>query len=159
MGSSAKTGKFLCEGHRSTFFIKVPFKIGHPHLHIKCSLYVCSRGQGSQIFKCNSIILIPSKVIAYLVILLSTCDPRGHHIVPMSSLSSPYHPHHPHVVPIVPTRSPCGSYTAHGCGLHCLHPMWSTHCPHCPHVVPVIPTSSPCHQEGPYIISNPSDSC
>ena len=33
--------------------IKVPFGIGNPHLHIKPSLYVCRRIQGSQIFKQN----------------------------------------------------------------------------------------------------------
>ena len=40
--------------------IKMPFEMGHPHLHIKSSLYVCWRAQGSQIFKQNSIILIHS---------------------------------------------------------------------------------------------------
>ena len=56
MGSSAKAGKFLLEGHRSTFWvknIKVPFGIEHPHLHNKPSLYVCRRVQGYQIFKQN----------------------------------------------------------------------------------------------------------
>ena len=51
-----KQEKILLEGHSSTFWvkkIKVPFGIGHPHLHIKPSLYVCRRVQGSQIFKQN----------------------------------------------------------------------------------------------------------
>ena len=30
MGSSAKTGKKIFEGHWSTFWIKMPFGIGHP---------------------------------------------------------------------------------------------------------------------------------
>ena len=30
MGSSAKTGKKIFEGHRSSFWIKMPFGIGHP---------------------------------------------------------------------------------------------------------------------------------
>ena len=30
MGSSAKTGKKFFEGHRSTFWIKMTFGIGHP---------------------------------------------------------------------------------------------------------------------------------
>ena len=74
MGSSAKRGKFLIRGsqeQKHTFLvqnIKVPFGIGHPHLHIKCSLYVCRRVQRSQIFKQNWIILIRSSFIAYLVI-------------------------------------------------------------------------------------------
>ena len=48
--------------------MKVPFGIGHPHLHIKPSLYVCRRVQGSQIFKQNWIILICSRVIVILPI-------------------------------------------------------------------------------------------
>ena len=48
---------------------KVPFGIGHPpHLHIKPSLYVCRRVQGSQIFKQNLIISIRSRVIVILPI-------------------------------------------------------------------------------------------
>ena len=50
--------------------IKVPFGIGHPPLHIKPSLYVCRRVQGSQIFKPNSIISIHSRVIVILLILV-----------------------------------------------------------------------------------------
>ena len=55
-----KQEKILSEGHRSNkdkkFWvqnIKVPFGIGHPHLHIKSSLYVCRSVQGSEIFKQN----------------------------------------------------------------------------------------------------------
>ena len=77
MGSSAKTGKKFFEGHRSTFCIKVPFGIGHSYLHIKCSLYVCSRVQGSQIFKRNSIILFHSKVIVILPIWVSSARGGG----------------------------------------------------------------------------------
>ena len=74
MGSSAKTGKFFIRGsqerkrctflgpkHKSAIWDRTP-----PHLHIKCSLYVCSRVQGSQIFKRNSIILIHSRFIEFL---------------------------------------------------------------------------------------------
>ena len=107
-----------------------------PHLHINCSVHVWGRVQGSQIFKQNSIILICSKVMAFLVILLSPWSPRcprRPHVIPMSSLchphvipvSSPLSPHCPHS----PRRSPCGP---HGCGLcgllRCLrglHPMLS----------------------------------
>ena len=151
MGSSAKTGKKIFRGsqehflHKSTIWDRTP-----PHLHIKC-LHVCRRVQGSQIFKRNSIISIHSKVMAFLVILLSPCGPRGPHIVPViptSSLSSPCCPHCPHVIPIASRRSPCGP---HGCGLRGLHPMlsplspWS---PHCPHIIPTLSRRS-------YIIPNP----
>ena len=47
-----KQENFLSEGHRSKRH-KSAFGIGHPNLHIKSSLYVCKRVQGSQIFKQN----------------------------------------------------------------------------------------------------------
>ena len=153
MGSSAKTGKKIFRGsqehflHKSAIWDRTP-----PHLHIKCSLHVCGRVQGSQIFKQNSIILMHSKVIAFLVISLSPWS--------MWSPSSPHHLCHPHIISIAPRRSPCGP---HGCGLHGLHPMlspwspWSPRHPHGPHIVPVIPTSSPHCLKGPHIISNPPD--
>ena len=56
---------------------KVPFGIGHPQLHIKSSLYVCRRVQGSQIFKQNWIILIHSRVIVILPIWVSSAWGRG----------------------------------------------------------------------------------
>ena len=63
------------EGHRSTSLCqkhKSAIWIGHPHLHIKPSLYVCRRVQGSQIFKQNWIILIRSRVIVILLIWVSS---------------------------------------------------------------------------------------
>ena len=132
MESSAKIGKKIFEGHWSTFWIKMPFGIGHPHLHINCILHVWGRVQGSQIFKRNSIISICSKVMAFLVILLSPWSPRcprGPHVIPVIPMSSPCHPH---IVPIAPRRSPCG-----------LHDLWSPLSP--PYVVPVVPMSSPHH--------------
>ena len=75
MGSSAKTGKNFYWRVTGALFciknIKVPFIIGHPHLHIKSSLYVCRRVQGSQIFKQNWITLICSRVILILAIWVS----------------------------------------------------------------------------------------
>ena len=138
-----------------------------PNLHINCSLHVWGRVQGSQIFKQNSIILIRSKVMAFLVILWSPRRPRHPHVIPVSprhphiitvlSLSSPHHPHSPQKVP-------CGP---HGCGLSgllcCLrglHPMlspWSPCRPRRPHIVPVLCPSSPHHLEGPHIIPNNPD--
>ena len=147
MGSSAKPGKIFFRGSPEHFLHKnAIWDRTTPHLHIKCSLHVCGGVQGSQIFKWNSIILIRSKVMAFLVILLSPWSPhcpRGPQVIPTSSLC---HPHHPYIVPIAPRRSLCGP---HGCGLrglHGLHPMLSPCCPHCPHgphVIPVVPTSSP----------------
>ena len=133
--------------HKSAIWDRTP-----PHLHIKCSLHVCRRVQGSQIFKWNSIILIHSKVMAFLVISLS---PHGPHVIPMSSPSSECHPHVVPIVPIAPRRSPCGP---HGCGLCGLHPMLSPWSPRCPCHLNVIPMSSPHHLEGPHIIPNPPDS-
>ena len=153
MGSSAKQENFVFEGHWSIFWIKMQFGIRHPpNLYINCSLHVWGRGQGSVIFKRNSIILIRSKVMAFLVILLS---PHCPYVVPIVPTSSPCRPHHPHVVPIAPRRSQCG---LHGCGLRglrCLHPMlspWPPYCPRCPHVIPVIPTSSQCCPCHPHIV-------
>ena len=81
MGSSAKTGKFFIGGSQEHLFcvknIKVPFGIGHPpYLHIKPSLYMCRRVQGSQIFKHNWIISIRSRVILILPIWIS-CGSGG----------------------------------------------------------------------------------
>ena len=113
MGSSVKTEKNFFEGHRSTFWIKMQFGIGHPHLHINCSLHVWGRAQGSQIFKRNSIISICSKVMAFLVILLSPCGPRRPRIIPVIPMSSPCHPRHPHVVPTLSPSSPSSSCCPH----------------------------------------------
>ena len=76
MESSAKTGKFFIRcsqewkrctfwgpKHKSAIWDRTP-----PHLHIKPSLYVCRRVQGSQIFKQNWIISIGSRVIVILPI-------------------------------------------------------------------------------------------
>ena len=140
--------KFFFEGHRSTFCIKMPFGIGHPHLHIKCSLHVCRRVQGSQIFRQNSIISIRSKVMAFLVISLSlwsTDCPRGPHIVPVIMvvpMLSLCHPHHPHIIPIAPRRSHVVSMAV----VSVVSMVSTPCCPRCPrglHVMPVVPTSSP----------------
>ena len=131
-------------GHRSSFSIKLSFGIGHPHLFIKCSVYVWGRAQGSQIFKQNSIISIHSKVMAFLVILLSPWSPHG--------------PHHPHVVPIIPASSPLSPHHPHSPQKVPIIPVVPTHVVP---IVPVTPTSFllyPHHQEGPQIIPNPPHS-
>ena len=119
------------------------------HLHIKYSLHMCERVQGSQIFKWNSIISIHSKVIAFLVISLS---PHGPHIVPVIPTSSPHYPRHPHVIPIAPRRSPCGPHGCGLCGLRGLHPMLSL-CsprhPRHPHTISTLFRRSPHHPQPP----------
>ena len=173
MGSSAKTGKKIFRGSPEHFLDKnAIWDRTPPHLHINCSLHVWGRLQGSQIFKRNSIISIRSKVMAFLVILLSPhgpCCPRVIPVVPTSSPSCPRHPcrpHSPQKVPmwspwsvvsprrprrlhVVPTSSP--SSPRHPRHPRCPQkvPMWSpwsvvsTCCPRCLHVVPVIPMSFP----------------
>ena len=124
MGSSAKTGKFCFRGSQEHFLDKNSiWDRTPPDLHINCTLHVWVRVQGSQIFKRNSIISIRSKVMAFLVILLSPLSlssprcPCCPHIIPVSSPSSPHHPHSlqkvpmwspPHVVPIIPVVPMCG---------------------------------------------------
>ena len=120
------------------FSFQLWFQRDTPHLHIKSTLYVCRRVQGSQIFKQNWIISIHSKVIAFLVILLS---PHGLHIPVVPMLS----PHCPHIV---------STWSPHPCGPHIV----STLSPRCPHIITVIPISSyhwhcPHH---PHIISTPT---
>ena len=168
MGSSAKTGKKIFRRSPEHFLDKnAIWDRTTPHLHINCSLHVCGKVQGSQIFKRNSIISIRSKVMAFLVILLSPWSPRCPrcpHVVPVIPMSSLCHPRHPHIIPIAPRRSPCGP---HGCGLRgllcCLrgfHPMlspWSPCRPRHPHIVLVSPLSSPHHLDGHHIIPNHSD--
>ena len=140
MGSSAKTEKKFFRGSPEHFLDKNAIWDGTPpHLHINCSLHVWGRAQGSKIVKRNSIISIRSKVMAFLVILLSPCGPhrpRRPHVVPVSSLCRPHCPH------VIPTSLPHRPQKV---------PMWSpwsvvsTCCPCRPHhpcVVPIIPTSS-----------------
>ena len=67
---------FLLEGHRSTSLHQkhksaICDRTPPPHLHIKPSLYVCRKVQGSQIFKQNWIISIRSRVIVILPIWVS----------------------------------------------------------------------------------------
>ena len=174
MGSSAKTGKNFFRGSPEHFLDKNAIWDRTPPTYTSIAVYMCGGAQGSQIFKRNSIISIRSKVMAFLVILLSPRGPCRPRVVPVSS---PHRPRCPHVVPIAPRRSPCG---LHGlvstCCPHrplvptlspssscCPHspqkvPMWSpwsvvsTCCPCHPHVIPIIPTSSrrsPHHPQPP----------
>ena len=140
MGSSAKAGKKIVRESQEQFLDKtVIWDRTPPQLYINCSVYVWGRAQGSQIFKWNSIILIHSKVMAFLVISLSPHGP----VVPTSSLLSPHHPHCPH---IIPTSSPSSPHHLHRpqkvpMWSPWLWSPWSLWSP--PYVVPVVPTSSP----------------
>ena len=71
-----KQENFLLEGHRSTSLRQkhksAIWNRTSPHLHIKPSLYVCRKVQGSQIFKQNWIISIRSRVIVILPIWVSS---------------------------------------------------------------------------------------
>ena len=152
MGSSAKTGKKIFYGSQEQFLDKMfIWDRTPPHLYIKCSVYVWGRAQGSQIFKRNSIISIRSKVMAFLVILLSPWSPRcprGPHVVPViptSSLSSPCHPHSPQKVPMWSPLSPSSLSPLSPC---CLHPCCPRH-PHRPHVIPTSSRRSPDHSQPP----------
>ena len=176
-----KQEKKFFEGHRSTFWIKRPFGIGHPppthQLQSTCM------GEGSRVpnlqtefnyldtFKSYGIF---SDFVVPTWSLMSSHHPRHPPVIPTLS------PSHPHVIPVVPRRSLCGLHglwSPHVVPMSSPHrprcpchpqkvPMWSpwsvvsTCCLHCPHIVPVIPMSSPSsphHQEGPYIIPNPPD--
>ena len=116
MGSSAKTGKKFFEDHRSTFWIKMQFGIGHPpptyQLQSTCV------GEGSRVpnLQMEFNYLDPFKSYGIF----------SYFVVPMVPTLSPYHPRHPHIIPIAPRRSPW------------LWSRWSL-----PHVVPVVPTLSP----------------
>ena len=142
MGSSAKTGKIFFQGSPEHFLDKnAIWDRTPPHLHINCSLHVWGRLQGSQIFKRNSIISIRSKVMAFLVILLSPhgpCCPSVVPVIPTSSPRCPRHPRHPHSPQKVPMWSPWSVVS----------PCRPCH-PRRPHIIPVVPTSSPSSPSSP----------
>ena len=132
MGSSAKQEKFFFEGHWSTFWIKMPFGIGHPPpTHQLQSTCV---GEGSRVPNLQTEFNYLDSFKSYGIF--------SDFVVPVVPTSSLCHPRHPHVVPIAPRRSPCG-----------LHDLWSLLSPWSPpHVVPVVPMSSPCHPHHPHVI-------
>ena len=151
MGSSAKKGKKIFRGSPEHFLDKnAIWDRTPPHLHINCSLHVWRRAQGSQIFKWNSIISIRSKVMAFLVILLSPRGPSGPRIVPVIPTSSPHRPRHLHVIPIISTSSPHHPHRPQKV------PMWSpwsvvsTCCLRHPHIVPVIPVVPTSSRRSPH---------
>ena len=109
MGSSAKTGNFFFEGHRSFFCIKMPFGIGHPPpTHQLQSTCVW---EGSRVPNLQTEFNYLDSFKSYGIF--------SDFVVPVVPTLSPCHPH---IVPIAPRRSPCGPP---GCGLHGLNPMLS----------------------------------
>ena len=151
-----KQEKKFSTGHRSSFWIKLSFGIGHPPPI--CQMQCICVGEGSRVpnlqTEFNYLDLFKSYGIFSDFVVP---------VVPALSPSSLCHPHCPHVIPV---SSPCCPHSPQKV------PMWSpwsvvsvvsTHCPHpcCPchpHVIPVIPTPSPHCLEGPQIIPNPRDS-
>ena len=107
--SSAKTGKFRFRGSPEHFLDKNAIWDRTPPTYTSIAVYMCGGVQGSQIFKQNSIISIRSKVMLFLVILLSPWSPhcpRHPHVVLVIPTSSPLSLCCPHVIPIIPTSSP-----------------------------------------------------
>ena len=158
MGSSAKQEKIFSRVTEHFLDKNAIWDRTPPNLHINCSLHVWGRAQGSQIFKRNSIISIRSKVMAFLVILLSPHGPRGPRVVPVVPASSPSSPRCPCYLHVISTSSPSSQSSPEGphvvsmvCGLQMLSP--SSPCrPRHPHIVSVVPTSSrrsPHHPQPP----------
>ena len=139
-------------GHRSTFWIKMQFGIGHPPpTHQLQSTCV---GEGSRVPNLQMEFNYLDSFKSYGIF--------SDFVVPMWSPSSLSSPRHPRVISIIPTSFPCHSHHP-----HCPQkvPMWSpwsvvSTCPRRPHIVPVIPVlslSSPHHLEGHHIMPNPPD--
>ena len=159
MGSSAKTGKKFSVGHRSSFWIKLSFGIGHPPSYTSTAVYMCGGGfKGPK--SSNRIQLSRFIQKAFLVISLCPWSPWSphcpchHHIVPVIPMSSPCHPHHPHIIPIAPE----GPHVVPIAVVSVVSTLCCPHCPCGPHVIPVVSTSSPsspCHVEDSHIIPNP----
>ena len=116
------------EGHQSTFWIKMPFAIGHPPpTHQFQSTCV---GEGSRVPNLQMEFNYLDSFKSYGIFSDFVVP-----VVPMLSPSSPCCPRHPHIIPIAPRRSPW---------------LWSPWSP--PHVVPVIPTLSPLSPRHPHVI-------
>ena len=85
MESTAKIGNFFYYRVTGALFwvqnIKCYLVQDTPHLHIKPSVYVCRKVQGSQIFKQNWIISIRSRVIVILLIWVSLALGGGGRLV------------------------------------------------------------------------------
>ena len=96
MGSSAKTGNFFFEGYQSTFWIKMPFGIGHPPPTHK--LQSTCVGEASRVPNLQTEFNYLNSFKSYGIF--------SDFVVPMVPTLSPSFPHHSCVIPIVPTLSP-----------------------------------------------------
>ena len=95
MGSSAKIGKKFFEDHQRTFWIKLPFGIGHPPSTDQLqSTYV---GEGSRVPNLQTEFNYLDSFKSYGIF--------SDFVVPVVPTSSPSSPCHPRIVPIVPTLS------------------------------------------------------
>ena len=112
MGSSARTGKKISTGHRSSFLIKLSFGIGHPPpiYQMQC---ICV-GEGSRVPNLQTEFNYLDSFKSYGIFSDFVVP-----VVPALSPSSPHRPHHPHIIPVIPTSS--------------------SKPPEGPHVVPIIP--------------------
>ena len=140
-----KQEKTFSVDHRSSFWIKLSFGIGHPPaIHqMQC---ICV-GEGSRVPNLQTEFNYLDSFKSYGIF--------SDFVVPTWSPLSSHRPCHPHVVHIIPTSSSHHPHSPQKV------PMWSpwsvvsvvsTCCPCCPHIVPVIPTSSPSSPHHPHII-------
>ena len=148
MESSAKKGKKNFYRSQEQFFNKSAIWDRTPPTYTSNAMYMCGEAQGSQIFKRNSIISIHSKVMAFLVILLSPCHPCGPHIVPVVPTSSPSSPHHPHSPQKVPMCSP-RLWSPWSPPMLSPSSPSSPHHPRCPHVIPTLSRRYSDHSQSP----------
>ena len=148
-----KQEKKFFEGHRSTFWIKMPFGIGHPPPTYQ--LQSTCMGEGSRVPNLQKEFNYLDSFKSYGIFsdfVVPTwsphcpCRPHRLHVIPVVSTSSPNHPHHPRH-PRRPQKVPMWSPWS----------VVSTCCLCRPYIVPTSSPSSPHHLEGPHIIPNPPD--
>ena len=139
---------FFSVGHRSSFWVKLSFGIGHPPaIHqVQC---ICV-GEGSRVPNLQTKFNYLDSFKSYGIF--------SDFVVPMWSLWSPRGPHGPHIIPVIPTLSllsPCHPHSPQKVPMWSpwLWSLWSPWSP--PHVVPVVPvipvisTSSPLSSHQP----------
>ena len=140
-----KQEKKFSTGHRSSFWIKLSFGIGHPPaIHqIQC---ICV-GEGSRVPNLQTEFNYLDSFKSYGIFSDFVVP-----VVPMLSLSSPLSPRHLHSPQKVPMWSPWLWSPWSPLSPPHVVPMlspWSPHHPHGPHVIPVSFQSSPHHPHSP----------
>ena len=132
-----KQENIVFEGHRSTFWIKMQFGIGHPPPTHQL------QGEGSRVPNLQTEFNYLDSFKSYGIFSDFVVP-----MVPMLSPLSPHCPRHPCVIPIAPRRSPW------------LWSPWSSVvsmvstpcCPRGPAIIPTSSPSSPHHPHRPHII-------